>query len=301
MSKLNKNWLGPVLERIRGQKEVRRVFHGRGKRQDGPTDLALEWYPPVLLALVFSEEAGERLREIESELEAEATIESLVVQDRWVSGPPRWECRFGEVPEAHRAVEDGFSYEIKLRDRQNPGLFLASREARRWVRDHSEGLSVLNLFSFTGAFGVCAVSGGAEKVVQVDMKRGPLMVGKDNLRMNDLDTSGVAFWAHDILKSKGKIKRNGPWDLVILDPPTFQKGAWNIERDLPKLIRALGEWTSEGSKVLLCVHDPFMSHQEVREWMSSGPWEVDETLELPEGYEERDVDEGLKAIVFRRS
>jgi 23S rRNA (cytosine1962-C5)-methyltransferase len=295
-------WVVSVLEKIRGQKEARRVYHGRGGLHNGPVDLALEWYPPILLALVYKEEAKAELDSIESLFENEPEIESFVIQDRWMSGRPAWEVRFGEVQGQQTAIEDGLTYRVSFLGRQNPGIFLASRVARQWVKAHSKGLRVLNLFSFTGAFGVCALEGGANEVVQVDMKRGPLMEGKENLELNGRSSSESEFWCHDILRSKGKIRKRGPWDLVILDPPTFQKGAWSLEKDLPKIIRALEDWTSSHAKVLLCIHDPFMNEADITNWMEGDgrPWKKMEKLSLPKGFEEKDPDSGLKVLSFQK-
>jgi len=265
-------------------------------------DLALEWYPPVLLALAHSEEARtsfcealERFREVEG-------LEVILLQNRWAPGPPSWELLSGQEPTLGEAMEDGLKYRVSFMNRQNTGLFLANREARRWIRKNSRNKRVLNLFAFTGAFGVCAVEGGAVDGVQIDMKSSPLMEGRVNLSLNQLPLVGVHFWAHDILRSGGKIRRSGPYDLVILDPPTYQKGAWALERDMPKLIRHLDEWTTPDAKVLFCAHDPFTSRDTMKAWMKEGPsrWTCCEELPLPEGFEEADPDSGVKVLVFEK-
>ena len=268
MDLLKPLWVQKALERTEVSDEARRVFHGRGGCHDGPSDLALEWYPPVLMALAYTEEGRNAFLSVEDAFLESGRIKCVVIQNRWLSGAPSWELRKGQAPDEIIAEEDGLKYRIKLMGRQNPGLFLASREVRRWVQNNSDGLRVLNLFSFTGSFGVCAKRGGAREVVNVDMKKGPLMEGRKNLELNGLPLSGVEFWGHDILRSKGKIKRKGPWDLVILDPPTLQKGAWVLKRDIHKLIRCLDEWVSSLGKVLLCVHDPLVEELQSKlpEW-----------------------------------
>lgn len=69
---------------------------------------------------------------------------------------------------------------------------------------------VLNLFAYTCAFSVAALKGGADEVVNMDMSKGALAIGKQNHLLNGL-TAGARFLGHDIFKSWGKLKKNsGP-------------------------------------------------------------------------------------------
>lgn len=300
-SSFRRDWPQEVLGRLRTQNEATRVFHGRGGVHEGPTDLTLEWYPPVLLAISYSEESKKDfLRDQDAYLNHDE-VKVLVLQDRSLQGRPSWEVLKGEVPEEHEIMENGVRYLVRFLGRQSPGLFLASSEARRWIKENSSGLKVLNLFAFTGAFGVCALLGGASEVVQVDMKRGPLQEAKRNLLLNEVTKGKVDYWCHDILKSKAKIGRRGPWDLIVLDPPTYQKGAWSLHKDLPKIVSRLNEWTRVGSRVLFCVHDPSTTTEIATEMMAEAVgWSYESRLPQPKGFEEKDMNSALKILVFSR-
>ena len=97
-------------------------------------------------------------------------------------------------------------------------------EGRRWVRAQAAGQQVLNLFAYTSAFSVAALQGGAKQVVNVDMSAGAIALGQLNHALNGLQ-AGARFLAHDIFKTWGKITRSGPYHLIIVDPPSFQKAA----------------------------------------------------------------------------
>nr|WP_315980158.1 class I SAM-dependent methyltransferase [Aliamphritea spongicola] len=144
---------------------------------------------------------------------------------------------------------------------QNSGLFLDMREGRRWVQQHAEGARVLNLFAYTCGFSVAALAGGAEKVVNLDMSSPALNTGRENHRLNDHDLSRVKFFAHDLFRSWGKLKREGPYDLVVIDPPSFQKGSFVATKDYLKVLRRLPELTGENAKVLSCLNSPELDSQ----------------------------------------
>ncbi|WP_199519176.1 class I SAM-dependent methyltransferase, partial [Psychrobacter sp. bablab_jr012] len=55
--------------------------------------------------------------------------------------------------------------------------------------------------------------------------RDRLRTGKQNHQLNGF-TRGVSYLPHDILKSFGKLKKSAPYDLIIVDPPSFQKGSF---------------------------------------------------------------------------
>ena len=130
------------------------------------------------------------------------------------------------------------------------------KNGRSWLRENASGKSVLNLFSYTCAFSTAAIAGGALSVVNLDMSKAALAVGRDNHRLNEHYLSNIKYLGHDLFKSWGKVKRLGPYDIVIADPPSLQKGSVNIKRDYPKIIRRLPELLNKGGQALLCLNSP---------------------------------------------
>jgi 23S rRNA (cytosine1962-C5)-methyltransferase len=96
---------------------------------------------------------------------------------------------------------------------------------------------------------------GARQVVNVDMGHGVMKIGQQNHQLNGL-TAGASFLPHDIFKTWGKITRGGPYDLVIVDPPSYQKGSFIATKDYARLMRRLPDLLARGGHALLCLNAP---------------------------------------------
>ena len=152
------------------------------------------------------------------------------------------------------------------------------------------------------AISVAALAGGAERVVNLDMARSALNRGRENHRLNQHDLQGVSFLDHDLFKSWGKVKKLGPYDLVIIDPPSFQKGSFTLSRDYQKILRRLPELLTERGTVLACVNDPAVGPDFLLAGMAADAPQLQlvERLENPPEFADVDPDAALKALVFRR-
>lgn len=231
--------------------DAQRLFHGRGGRFPGCEHLALDAYPPLLLLTSFKPLHEDDLAAV-----------TAAIAGRW---PWVYQCRgegaetrlmAGSVPEPHVVSEAGSRYVVHLLRGQNHGLFLDMAAGRRWVREHVRpGAKVLNLFAYTCAFSVVALQAGAGEVVNVDMASGALAIGRTNHELNGVK-AGAKFLAHDIFNSWGKLTRGGPYDLVICDPPSFQKGSFVATKDYARLARRLPALLAPGGHALLCLNAP---------------------------------------------
>ena len=101
-----------------------------------------------------------------------------------------------------------------------------------------------------------AVKGEAKSVVNMDMSKSSLSVGRNNHHLNNFDTKNIKFYPYNILKSFGRIKRDGLYDMIIIDPPTFQKGSFEATKDYQKIIKRLDDISSENCTVLACLNSP---------------------------------------------
>jgi 23S rRNA (cytosine1962-C5)-methyltransferase len=128
----------------------------------------------------------------------------------------------GEQPPALIMVkEHGLSYEVDLEAGQKTGLFLDHRDNRRYLRDLSRDCSVLNLFSYTGAFSVSCAAGGASAVTSVDIAAPAIAAASRNFAHNALSTPHEAV-ASDVFEFLERAKNAGrSFDIVIADPPSF--------------------------------------------------------------------------------
>ncbi|MBF7729749.1 class I SAM-dependent methyltransferase [Pseudomonas sp. N040] len=280
--------------------EARRLLHGRGRRWPGLEQISVDWLQGILLVTLFRQPEPGQLAALEAMLPSLG--QPVLLQHRYRPDCPA-EWLAGAPLSTWQIDEDGLRYQLDLGNKQNSGLFLDMRYGRRWVRQQAAGKTVLNLFAYTCGFSIAAIAGGARQVVNLDMARAALSRGRDNHRLNQHDLSRVSFLAHDLFKSWGKVKRLGPFDLIIVDPPSLQKGSFVLSSDYPKILRRLPDLLNQDGLVLACCNDPdrgsaFLLDAVARE----APGLVfRERLENPPEFADIDPECGLKALVFQRT
>lgn len=129
----------------------------------------------------------------------------------------------GEKQKGKLTVEEnGLNFLVDLEDGLNTGLFLDQRENRRDFMPRVQGKTVLNLFSYTGAFSVAAVAAGAQKVTSVDASASYLDWARDNFNCNRLNPKRHEFIVDDCFAALDRFKRDGrTFDVILFDPPSF--------------------------------------------------------------------------------
>jgi 23S rRNA (cytosine1962-C5)-methyltransferase len=289
--------------------ETRRLFHGRGRCWAGLEHVTVDWLQGMVLVCLFREPNVAELEMLKRMLMAltaspawqQSQAHTLLLQHRYLPESTT-EFLLGQERDEWLISENGLRFKLDIGKKQNNGLFLDMRYGRRWVREHAEGKRVLNLFAYTCGFSVAAMAGGAEQVVNLDMAKAALSRGRDNHRLNDHDLSRVSFLGHELFKSWGKVKKYGPYDLIIIDPPSFQKGSFALSKDYQKILRRLPELLAEQGTVLACVNDPNTSPDFLIAGMAAEAPSLRfvERLENPPEFPDIHADSGLKALVFRQ-
>ena len=107
---------------------------------------------------------------------------------------------------------------------------------------------------------------------------------------------------HDILKSFGKLKKAAPFDLIIVDPPSFQKGSFILTKDYQKVLRRLPELLNDTTQLLLCANSPELTENDFKaliEEHTQGAIEFVKRLEPTDRFIEIDSDKSLKALVYK--
>lgn len=289
--------------------ETRRLFHGRGRCWPGLEQVTVDWLQGVVLVSLFKEPEPEQLEALKQLLLTLAQspawqasgAHTLVLQHRYtLQSDTEW--LVGEPIDEWTLTEGGLRYLVDLGRKQNNGLFLDMRYGRDWVRAHAEGKRVLNLFAYTCGFSVAAIEGGAQHVVNLDMSRAALSRGRDNHRLNGHDMSKVSFLGHDLFKSWGKVKSMGPYDLVIIDPPSFQKGSFLLTKDYQRVVRRLPELLTENGTVLACMNDPALGSDFLIDGITvdAPALRFVQRLDNPPEFPDADAECGLKALVFKQ-
>src|SRR5581483_730777 len=170
-----------------------------------------------LIADVLREELKPRGIYFKNDLPARK-IERLPLEPEW-SGE-------GECQTTIR--ENGLQFIVEPASGQKTGFFLDQRENRALARAVASGRRVLNLFSYTGGFGVYAAAGGAREVENVDVSEGAIALAKRNHELNGVEgrfTTGDAF---SVVRERAAAKEQ--YELVVCDPPAFAKSRGEVER-----------------------------------------------------------------------
>ena len=288
--------------------DAHRVFHGRGGLHPGCEHWALDAFPPVLVLTSFKPTTDDELATVGAALQARWQHIAPEQPLNWV-----FQCRHesqtetrlmsGTVPDPHVVTEEGARFRVHVLKGQNHGLFLDMAEGRRWVRDHVAAhpkLKVLNLFAYTCAFSVVAQQAGAKHVVNVDMSHGAMAIGQQNHQLNGLH-SGASFLAHDIFKTWGKITRSGPYGLVIVDPPSYQKGSFVATKDYARLMRRLPELLAPGGRALLCLNAPELGLSFLQDQMQELAPELvfEQRVPNPAVFADVSPERALKVLVYK--
>ena len=280
--------------------QCQRLFHGRGHAFKGLSHVNVDWFSPVILITLYRSVEHDWLELQLDKLKTRfSQCRSIQVQHRYL-GRPIIECVWGEDIQQLIAVENGLSYAINFGQSQNVGLFLDMANGRRWVKQQCRDKNVLNLFAYTCAFSIAALASGASKVVNIDMAKGALSKGRENHKINQQDLAQVKFEAVDIFKSFSRLKKYGPYDVMICDPPSFQKGSVNIARDYKKIIKRIPEFMSDNASLLLCLNSPdldeeFLLAEVARECPDCI---FKEKIANPEVFKEAEQGKGLKVLHF---
>ena len=142
-------------------------------------------------------------------------IERLSMESVWTGeGEPSTDIR-----------ENGLRFHVDPRSGQKTGFFLDQRENRALARSIAGGCRVLNLFSYSGAFGVYAAAGGAASVENVDISSGAIELARTNHALNGFEATFTVTDAFDYVR-----KTTARFDLIICDPPAFAKSRGDVDR-----------------------------------------------------------------------
>ena len=279
-----------------------RVFHGRGHTFPGLEFVTVDFFQPVILVTLFAEPPHNFLTQLINKscflFDTKKTV--LLIQRRYIAGAPS-ECIWGVLPEHCVARRGNLQFALHLAQQQNSGFFLDMEPGRAWIEQNAQNKRILNLFAYTCAFSVVAVAAGAECVVNVDMSSAALNLGRSNHIRNSLDKSRSEFLAENILKSWSRIKKRGPYDMVVIDPPSYQKGSFIAEKDYAKVIRRLPELMPEGGMVLACLNAPELSDVFLRKLFLENCTSAEfvERLRPHSDFPDIDPEQQLKLLVYR--
>lgn len=219
--------------------QSRRLVHGEG---DGLPGVAVDQLGDYLLVYKYSRAAEAFLEDLVASLERVVKPTGIYMQDRLRpvtpddKRPPAFHMAGKIAPPEIQVQEDGLEFIVDVTAPVSPGLFLDLREGRRWVEDFARDKRILNLFSFTGSFGVRAARAGAKEIVNVDAAPRAHARCRQNLAASGFDPEACVHKVGDVFKHLEKLRqRDEHFDLVVVDPPPFS-------RVKGKVFSALKDW-----------------------------------------------------------
>ena len=129
----------------------------------------------------------------------------------------------GETPPDRITIEEyGCKYLVDIKTGHKTGFYLDQRDNRQNVKAFANGMDVLNAFSYTGGFGIAALTAGAASVTHVELSESALTMARENTLLNTCTVDEKAFIQGDVFTVLRKFRDQGrSFDLIILDPPKF--------------------------------------------------------------------------------
>jgi len=216
---------------LNAETNAARVIHAEG---DELSSLVVDKYDDVLVVEIanrgveqlkslvtaaLQRELAPRVIHFKNDLPVRA-LEQLSTRDETWSGRAAT-----DASSAATILENGLRFRVDPAGGQKTGFFLDQRENRRITRDLAAGKRVLNLFSYTGAFGVYAAAGGAASVTNVDVSAAAIDAARENHTLNGVDGEFLVADAFQYVR-----QRHENVDFVICDPPAFAKSRNDVER-----------------------------------------------------------------------
>lgn len=157
------------------------------------------------------------------------------------------------TPGSWKIKYDDLTFNIKQMGFKHTGLF--PEQAVNWdfmrekIKKSGRKIKVLNLFAYTGGATVACLSVGAS-VTHVDSSRGMVDWCKENVKSSGLENAEIRYIVDDVVKFvQREIRRGNHYDAIIMDPPSYGRGAngevWDIEKNLNYLVKICSEVLSD--------------------------------------------------------
>ena len=283
--------------------EFRRVFHGRGNLYDDFSYLTIDSIDKILFVVLFEEIDGSKEKELLLSIENifdTLAHDTLVLQRRYLDKSP-CEVLKGELKKENFAISNAIKHKINFSNK-NIGFFPDMKVGHEYILQNSKNKNVLNLFSYTCAFSLCASKAGAKNIVNVDMQKSVLTIGRENHHINGFNTSNVHFMPYNILKSWNRIKKQGPYDIIIIDPPSFQKGSFAASRDYVKIIKKLDTLANDNCVVLSALNAPELDTNFIKNIFEefAPSFKFEKRLDNLETFPCIDDEKTLKNLIFKK-
>jgi len=204
-----------------------------------------------------------------------------------------------EAPQPIIVKESGANFAVYLDDGPMVGVFLDQREVRKTIRDkYAKGKTVLNTFSYTGAFSIFAAVGGSKKTTSVDLAKRSLPKTQEQFRVNNIKVEEQEIVVADIFDYfKMAIKSKKSFDMVVLDPPSFarsKKRTFSAAKDYTSLLEDAIKVTNKNGIIVASTNCSKFGIMMFRDFISKAfknskkKFKVEKTFFLPKDFRVKD-------------
>ncbi len=293
-----------------------RLFNGEG---DGVGGLTIDFFDGYYLLTWYSIGVYE-LKPLILEALKESVEYKGIYQKRRFDGKGNYIDDADDFITGERASEsiivkeNGVNFAIHLDDGAMVGIFLDQKEVRKTIRDrYAKGKTLLNTFSYTGAFSVYGALGGATKTTSVDLAKRSLPKTKEQFEVNNINPQTQEIIVEDVFNYfKYAVRKKLLFDMVVLDPPSFarsKKHTFAASKDYVNLLKEAIEITSKNGVIVASTNAASFSMMTFRDFISrafkelKGKYKVEESFSLPSDFRvDKKFPEGnyLKVVFIRK-
>ncbi|SHN26256.1 class I SAM-dependent rRNA methyltransferase [Gracilibacillus kekensis] len=273
-----------------------RVFNGEG---DGIGGLIIDFFNGFYMVSWYSEGIYSFRESIYQALSEVVDVRGLyeklrfnkngqyLEQNDYVSGEK------GEFPLI--VSENGMKFAVDLNDGAMTGIFLDQRNVRKRLRDHySKGKTILNTFSYTGAFSVAAVLGGVTGTTSVDLAKRSLPKTIEQFAVNDIDYEAQDIKVMNVFDYfRYAVRHELKFDVVVLDPPSFartKKMTFSTAKDYPKLLKDTLKITNDDGVIIASTNNASFNMKKFKTFIDKAftetntRYKIIEEHQLPEDF-----------------
>ena len=274
-----------------------RVLNGEG---DGVGGLTIDYFDGFYMLTWYSIGIYELKDEILEALKSLVEYKGIYQKKRfdskgmYLDDADDFVC--GERAEAPITVkENGANFAIYLDDGPMVGVFLDQRDVRRTIRDkYAKGKTLLNTFSYTGAFSVFAALGGSLKTTSVDLANRSRSKTEEQFSINDVDLDKQEIIVEDVFNYfKYAVRKKMLFDMVVLDPPSFarsKKHTFSASKDYVNLLKEAIQITNKGGIIVASTNSANFSMMTFRDFIFKAfkelkmKYKVEESFSLPKDF-----------------
>jgi 23S rRNA (cytosine1962-C5)-methyltransferase len=274
-----------------------RIFNGEG---DGVGGITIDYFDGYYLITWYSLGIYELKDEILQALKNSVEYKGIYQKKRFDSKGKYLDEKDDFIcgvraDESIVVKENGVNFAIHLDDGAMVGVFLDQKDVRKTLRDkYADKKTLLNTFSYTGAFSVYAVLGGATKTTSVDLAKRSLPKTKEQFEINGIDTQSQSIIVEDVFNYfKYAVRKKLSFDIVVLDPPSFarsKKHTFSASKDYVNLLKEAIQITRDGGVIVASTNSANFSMMKFRDFISKafkelrGKYKVQESFTLPKDF-----------------